>query len=102
MIVSVIGGTGPQGLGIALRLAIEGVDVIVGSRKEEKALTVVAEAKEKYADYDLSNMKGLANEDAAKEGDILILTVPLAAQNQPSKELRNSVKTKSYWMLLYL
>ena len=75
MIVSVIGGTGPQGLGIALRLAIEGVEVIVGSRKEEKALDVVAEAKEKYADYDL-NIKGLANEDAAKEGDILILTVP--------------------------
>ena len=79
MIVSVIGGTGPQGLGIALRLAIEGVEVIVGSRKEEKALDVVAEAKEKYADYDL-NIKGLANEDAAREGDILILTVPLAAQ----------------------
>ena len=66
MIVSVIGGTGPQGLGIALRLAIEGVEVIVGSRKEEKALDVVAEAKEKYADYDL-NIKGLANEDAAKQ-----------------------------------
>ena len=80
MIVSVIGGTGPQGLGIALRLAIEGVEVIVGSRKEEKALTVVDEAKEKYADYDLSKMCGMANEDAAKEGDILILTVPLAAQ----------------------
>ena len=58
MIVSVIGGTGPQGLGIALRLAIEGVEVIVGSRKEEKALDVVAEAKEKYADYDL-NIKGI-------------------------------------------
>lgn len=80
MIVSVIGGTGPQGLGIALRLAIEGVEVIVGSRKEEKALTVVQEAKDKYADYDLSKMCGMANEDAAKEGDILILTVPLAAQ----------------------
>ena len=80
MIISVIGGTGPQGLGIALRLAIEGVEVIVGSRKEEKALTVVGEAKEKYADYDLSKMRGMANEDAAKEGDILILTVPLAAQ----------------------
>ena len=42
MKVSIIGGTGPQGLGIAERLAIAGVDVIVGSRKEEKALDVVA------------------------------------------------------------
>ena len=94
MIVSEIGGTGPQGLGIALRLAIEGVDVIVGSRKEEKALTVVAEAKEKYADYDLSNMKGLANEDAAKEGDILILTVPLAAQKPTVEGIKEFCKDK--------
>ena len=79
MKVSVIGGTGPQGLGIAERLAIAGVEVIVGSRKEEKALEVVAKAKEDLADYDL-NMVGMANEDAAKEGDVLILTVPLAAQ----------------------
>ncbi len=32
--ISVIGGTGPQGLGIAKRLAIAGEDVIVGSRKK--------------------------------------------------------------------
>lgn len=79
MIVSVIGGTGPQGLGIAERLAIAGLEVIVGSRKEEKALDIVAKAKEEFADYDL-NMTGMANEDAAKAGDVLIITVPLAAQ----------------------
>ncbi|SEL07410.1 reduced coenzyme F420:NADP oxidoreductase [Methanobrevibacter gottschalkii] len=79
MIVSVIGGTGPQGLGIAERLAIAGLGVIVGSRKEEKALDIVAKAKEEFADYDL-NMTGMANEDAAKAGDVLIITVPLAAQ----------------------
>ena len=94
MIVSVIGGTGPQGLGIALRLAIGGVEVIVGSRKEEKALTVVDEAKEKYADYDLSKMCGMANEDAAKEGDILILTVPLAAQKPTVEGIKEFCKDK--------
>ena len=91
MKVSVIGGTGPQGLGIAERLAIAGVDVIVGSRKEEKALDVVVKAKEELADYDLSNMVGMANEDAAREGDVLILTVPLAS--------KSSVKTRLSWML---
>ena len=68
MKVSIIGGTGPQGLGIAERLAIAGVEVIVGSRKEEKALDVVAKAKEDLSDYDLSKMCGMANEDAAREG----------------------------------
>ena len=79
MKISVIGGTGPQGLGIAKRLAIAGLDIIVGSRKEEKALDIVAQTKEELADYDLK-MVGMANEDAAKEGDVLIITVPLAAQ----------------------
>ena len=67
MKVAVIGGTGPQGLGIAKRFAIEGVEVIVGSRKEEKALTVVEETIEELKDYDL-NIVGMANEDAAKAG----------------------------------
>ncbi len=79
MKVSIIGGTGPQGLGSGERLAIAGVDVIIGSRKEEKALEVVEQAKKDLADYDL-NIVGMANEDAAKEGDVLIITVPLAAQ----------------------
>ena len=55
------------------------MEVIVGSRKEEKALQIVEETIEELKDYDL-NIVGMANEDAAKAGDVLILTVPLAAQ----------------------
>ena len=94
MKVSVIGGTGPQGLGIGERLAIEGVDIIIGSRKEEKALEVVAQAKEDLKDYDLSTMKGMANEDAAREGDILIITVPLAAQKPTVEGIKEFCKDK--------
>ncbi|MCR5026242.1 MAG: NADPH-dependent F420 reductase [Methanobrevibacter sp.] len=94
MIVSIIGGTGPQGLGIGERLAIEGVDVIIGSRKEEKALEVVEQAKKDLADYDLSTMKGMANEDAAKEGDVLIITVPLAAQKPTLEGIKEFCENK--------
>lgn len=94
MIVSVIGGTGPQGLGIGERLAIAGVDVIIGSRKEKKALDIVAKAKEELADYDLSNMCGMANEDAAREGDVLIITVPLAAQKPTLEGIKEFCKDK--------
>ena len=94
MIVSIIGGTGPQGLGIGERLAIEGVDVIIGSRKEEKALEVVEQAKKDLADYDLSTMSGMANEDAAREGDILIITVPLAAQKPTVEGIKEFCKDK--------
>ncbi|MDO5815923.1 MAG: NAD(P)-binding domain-containing protein, partial [Methanobrevibacter sp.] len=69
-------------------------DVIVGSRKEEKALDVVAKAKEDLADYDLSNMVGMANEDAAKNGDVLIITVPLAAQKPTIEGIKEFCKVK--------
>ncbi len=93
MKVSIIGGTGPQGLGIGERLAIAGVDVIIGSRKEEKALEVVEQAKKDLADYDLS-IVGMANEDAAKEGDVLIITVPLAAQKPTVEGIKEFCKDK--------
>ena len=65
MKIGIIGGTGPQGLGIAKRLAIAGEDVIVGFRKEEKALTVVEEANEEIKEYNPKELVGMANEDAA-------------------------------------
>ena len=93
MKVSIIGGTGPQGLGIGERLAIAGVDVIIGSRKEEKALDIVEQAKKDLSDYDLS-MVGMANEDAAREGDVLIITVPLAAQKPTVEGIKEFCKDK--------
>lgn len=94
MIIGIIGGTGAQGLGIAKRLAIAGVDVIVGSRKEEKAITVVEEAIEEIGQYNPAKMIGMANEDAAKDADVLILTVPLQAQVETIKSIKEYVKNK--------
>ena len=93
MVISVIGGTGPQGLGIAKRLAIAGESVIVGSRKEEKAVNIVKETIEELKDYDV-DIKGMANEDAANNGDILIITVPLQAQSATLKTIKPYVKGK--------
>ncbi|MCI6774868.1 NADPH-dependent F420 reductase [Methanobrevibacter boviskoreani] len=93
MVISVIGGTGPQGLGIAKRLAIAGESVIVGSRKEEKAVNIVKETIEELKDYDV-DIKGMANEDAANNGNILIITVPLQAQSATLKTIKPYVKGK--------
>lgn len=93
MKVAIIGGTGAQGLNIAKRLAIAGEDIIVGSRTEEKALTKVDEVKELLSDYEL-NICGMANEDAAKEGELLILTVPLAAQKSTLNSIKEFVDDK--------
>lgn len=93
MKIAIIGGTGAQGLNIAKRLAIAGEEIIVGSRKEEKALTKVDEVKEELSDYEL-NMVGMSNEDAAKNGDLLILTVPLAAQKPTLNSIKEFVDDK--------
>lgn len=94
MKIGIIGGTGSQGLGIAKRLAIAGEDVIVGSRSEEKAVNVVEEAMKEIDQYNPTPLVGMANEDAAKEADVLILTVPLAAQAATVKGIKEFVKGK--------
>lgn len=94
MKIGIIGGTGAQGLGIAKRLAIAGEDVIVGSRKEEKALKIVNQTNEKIKEYDAKELVGMANEDAAAAADVLILTVPLEAQSATLKTIKENAKGK--------
>ncbi len=94
MKVAIIGGTGSQGLNLGKRLAIAGEEVIIGSRKEEKALTKVEETLDLLKDYENINMVGMSNEDAAKEGEILVLTVPLAAQKATLQSIKDFVGEK--------
>ncbi len=80
MRIAIIGGTGGQGLGIAIRFVQTGEDVIIGSRTMEKAQKAVDKIKELLDKDQIPNLKAAENPDAAEEADILVLTVPLAAQ----------------------
>jgi len=79
MKIAVIGGTGDQGIGLALRFAKAGEDIIIGSRDVKKAENAVNIVKN-MLEEEISNIRGSTNADAAKEGDIILLTVPLQAQ----------------------
>ena len=68
LIVGVLGGTGDQGRGLAYRLAAAGNPVIIGSRSEERAQAAAAELG--------PGVRGLANADAARESDVVIVAVP--------------------------
>jgi len=83
MKIGIIGGTGGQGLGIAIRFVQAGEDVIIGSRAVEKAQEAVDKIKELLEKDNIPNLKALENPVAAKKADILVLTVPLVAQ-QPT------------------
>ncbi len=69
LIVGVLGGTGDQGRGLAHRLAAAGNPVIIGSRSAERAQSAAAELGG-------GRIRGLANEDAAREADVVIVAVP--------------------------
>ena len=94
MKIGIIGGTGGQGLGIAVRFVQAGEDVIIGSRAVEKAQEAVDKIKELLEKDDLSNLTAAENSDAAKKADLLVLTVPLAAQSQTLLSIKEGAAGK--------
>ncbi len=73
--VSIVGGTGSLGSGLARRLARAGLPVILGSRDAARAAATAAELA---AALPGSRVSGLGNRDAAAAGAIVVLTVPFA------------------------
>ena len=74
-LIGILGGTGPHGRGIALRLREAGFDVLIGSRDATRALRVVDElpvARSATA----GTIEGARNEDVAARGEIVIVTTP--------------------------
>lgn len=92
MKIAIIGGTGGQGLGIAIRFVQAGEDVIIGSRTIEKAQAAVGKLKGLLGD--VSNVKSAENSDAAAEAELLVLTVPLAAQKSTLISIKEGAKDK--------
>jgi hypothetical protein len=75
--VAVLGGTGKEGSGLALRWANSGYRVIIGSRSYEKAEAAAAELNQALGS-DL--VIGTSNPEAAAQADLVVLTVPYDAQ----------------------
>jgi 8-hydroxy-5-deazaflavin:NADPH oxidoreductase len=94
MKVAVIGGTGDQGLGLAMRYVKAGEDVFIGSRKAEKAENAVAEIENLLGQTNIKNLQGMSNIDASIVADILILTVPLQAQKATLDSIKEYVDGK--------
>jgi NADPH-dependent F420 reductase len=76
--VAILGGTGAEGSGLALRWAAAGFRVIIGSREAARA-EATAEAIRTQVGA-AANVTGQANADAVAETDLVVLTVPFAAQ----------------------
>jgi len=84
--VSIIGGTGALGLGLALRLAQQGMPIVIGSRDAERAAEAATDATGRLPD---GSFEGLANDEAAKRSEIVFLTVPFRSQSETLTNLKN-------------
>ncbi len=78
MHIAVIGGTGDEGFGLALRLARAGHDVTIGSRSEERGAQAAERARELVGDG--APVDGTANEMATAGAELVFVTVPYAGQ----------------------
>lgn len=70
--IGVIGGTGPQGRGLAYRFGRAGLDVVIGSRDQPRAEEVAA----RIAGESGGAVTGMANADCAAAADVAIVAVP--------------------------
>src|SRR5260370_10230393 len=81
--IAIVSGTGAEGFGLASRFAHAGARVLVGSRGAQKAVDAARR---------IGGAEGRLNADAVKEADVVILTVPLAAQIPTLKSVRDSFR----------
>ncbi|MEU4109436.1 NADPH-dependent F420 reductase [Streptomyces sp. NPDC027717] len=86
LVVGVIGGTGPQGKGLAQRLARAGQKVIVGSRSAERAQAAAGELGH--------GIEGADNAETARRSDIVIVAVPWDGHADTLKSLREDLAGK--------
>ena len=82
--IAVLGGTGAEGSGLAMRWAQAGYRVLIGSRSAEKAAEFAAEI----------GAEGMGNAEAAAGCDIAVLTVPYSAQRPTLSDLKDALQGK--------
>ena len=87
--IAIIGGTGPAGMGLALRWARAGETIIIGSRDEQRAQQAAASIQQRIGDE--AKISGMENAAACAAADILTLTVPFEGQAGLLKRLKSVI-----------
>jgi NADPH-dependent F420 reductase len=88
--IAVLGGTGPQGRGLARRFAAAGLDVVIGSRSADRARSTAETLEEAVG----GNVSGAANADAAAAADIVVVAVPWEGHKELLEELAGALAGK--------
>lgn len=86
--IPIIGGTGALGYGLAVRWARAGREIVIGSRKTDRAEQAAAKIADEVPG---AKVEGLENGAAAGRGPVVFLTVPFRAQSETLNNLRESL-----------
>jgi NADPH-dependent F420 reductase len=89
--IAILGGTGSEGTGLAMRWTHAGYKIIIGSRQTEKAETIAAQLNEEMG---TDSITGLQNDAAAREADLCVLTVKHTAHQPALKGLKDALQGK--------
>jgi NADPH-dependent F420 reductase len=92
MHVGILGGTGPLGRGLGLRLAVAGATVTIGSRDAERAAEVVGALHERWPDRGLE-IRGGPNQEAAA-CDVVVVATPWDAALPTVRALADALSGK--------
>lgn len=89
--IAVVGGTGPQGRGLAYRWARHGHRVVLGSRSPERAEATAAEIRERVPD---ASVGAAGNAEAAAGADVVVLAVPYDGHDELVSSLAGELAGK--------
>jgi len=87
--IAILGGTGPAGMGLALRWARAGEEVIIGSRDAQRAKDAADKIRGKAGSK--ARVSGMENSATCAAADILVLTVPFEGQAALLKQLKPTI-----------
>ena len=89
--IGFIGGTGPEGRGLALRFALAGEQVVIGSRDQGRAEDAAHSVAEHVPP---GSIQGRLNDWTAAESDIVFVAVPFGGHQATLEGLRNRLEGK--------
>lgn len=89
MTIAIVGGTGDEGFGLALRLARAGEHVVIGSRSKDRGKAAADKALDLVGAG--ASVEGTSNEEAAAHCEVVFVTVPYAAQADIYRSIKDVI-----------
>ena len=89
MTIAIVGGTGPEGSGLALRWAQAGETVVIGSRDPQRASAIALEIQKQTG----GKVSGAENTAACQTAEIVVLTIPFEVHSTMLKQLKPALRS---------